>query len=489
MGREPGSFTNPWSKLNRIHNLQFQRLAFRLLIALTIGGTIISACSNTSSSLTQTPGPTLTGTTKPVITQTAAPIPSATIPVELSKLKGTDIRLIHPWSGEASTTLRRLIAEFNNENIWGIRVTDIQGGSVTETARAFTDSMVTSERINLIAISPEYLAGWNSGGFTIDLSPYISNTEWGIPIKEKSTYFSEGWKSNRMDGVQIGIPAQINLHILVYNRTWANELGFTEAPRTRDEFLTQVCEAARTNNQDSDRENDGTGGWIINSGSSTLLSWIHLFSEKGFAVDSPENAIRADETGEAFTYLRELTEKGCAWSSRVASPFTYFATRQTLAFSATLPDLLELEQMMKFGENTDEWEVLPYPDNSSESTIFGTGLSYGISKTDDIQELASWLFLRWLTLPQNQARMAEAAGTIPPTTASGALMETYGASHNWWTDAYEMAQDAVFIQTSPDWQKARPVLEDGFWQMLQPTPMPIPTLLHQMDETFRSFVE
>ncbi len=397
--------------------------------------------------------------------------------------------MIHPWSGATYSRLKSMITEFNNENIWGIRVNEIQGGSVTQTARLFTESMVTSNRINLIAISPEYLAGWNSGGYTIDLTPFISNSEWGIPDKEKSTYFPDIWQSNHYEDVQIGIPAQINLHILAYNESWAEELGYDDPPRTRDEFLNQICEAARTNNQDSNRENDGTGGWIINANSSTLLSWINSFSGKESSFDSPDKAILAAETGEAYVYLRSLTEKGCAWNSRVASPFTYFSTRQTMAFSATLPDLLELEQTLRFAENNDEWSILAYPGDTSNALVYGTGISYGISKTDAVSELASWLFLRWMTLPRNLARLAETAGTIPPTTSAVDLMSSFSQSHPWWASAKEMVQDAVFIQTSPDWRKARPVLEDGFWQMLQPTPMPVPTLLHQMSETYDSFPE
>lgn len=397
--------------------------------------------------------------------------------------------MIHPWSGATYSRLKSMITEFNNENIWGIRVNEIQGGSVTQTARLFTESMVTSDRINLIAISPEYLAGWNSGGYTIDLTPFISNSEWGIPDKEKSTYFPDIWQSNHYEDVQIGIPAQINLHILAYNESWAEELGYDYPPRTRDEFLNQLCEAARTNNQDSNRENDGTGGWIINANSSTLLSWINSFSGKESSFDSPDKAILSAETGEAYAYLRSLTEKGCAWNSRVASPFTYFSTRQTMAFSATLPDLLELEQTLRFAENNDEWSILAYPGYTSNALVYGTGISYGISKTDAVSELASWLFLRWMTLPRNQARLAETAGTIPPTTSAVDLMSSFSQSHPWWATAKEMVQDVVFIQTSPDWRKARPVLEDGFWQMLQPTPMPVPTLLHQMSETYDSFPE
>ena len=44
-----------------------------------------------------------------------------------------------------------------------------------------------------------------------------------------------------------------------------------------------------------------------------------------------------------------------------------FFNWQTLAFSATLPILLELEETMKSQENTDDWIIIPYPGNQGPS--------------------------------------------------------------------------------------------------------------------------
>jgi multiple sugar transport system substrate-binding protein len=477
-----------------MHNpVTASRRILRLVVfALFFTGLLVSGCNLQNAVQYKTPEPTSISTPKagtPAVSTSTTPIPTVTVPVELSKLKGIEIRLIHPWSGGTAIELRKLIGEFNDQNIWGIKVSEMQGGSVSETARAFMESMVTSDRLNLVAIPPEYLASWNAGGYTVDLSTYISNSEWGIPEKEQKTYLPNVWKANTSDSGQLGIPAQINLQFLVYNQTWAKELGFSNPPETQDEFLTQMCEAARKNNQDSNRDNDGTGGWIINSNSSILLSWINAFDGNQDWVNNPRKVISREETGDAYSYLRTLMEKGCAWNSRVASPFTYFATRQTLAFSATLPDLVELEQTLEFGKNTDEWVIIPYPGIKTPSPVLLTGLSYSISRSEGTHELASWLFLRWFTLPRNQARLAEASGSIPPTTTALELMKSYGDQHAWWAQVNKMVSGALVLPASAEWRKVRPVLEDGFWQILQPTPMPIPTLLNQMDNTYDSVPE
>ena len=416
---------------------------------------------------------------------TATPIPSATVPVELSTLKGTSVRIIHPFTGAAGIEFSRLVKDFNSENIWGVTVNEEQAGSVTEAARRYRENLKSSDRLDMAAISPEYLDEWNSSGDIIDLSSFVTNPEWGMPEKERSAYFPQVMAAGDNQPM-ITIPALVNLQFLVYNQTWANELGFDTTPRTRAEFEQQMCEAARVNNQDNTKDNDGTGGWIIHSNSPTLLSWINAFEGSKAWESGGEINLNQEETGEAFTYLRGLTEKGCAWNSRVASPFTYFASRQALAISATLPDVFELEQTLAFTKNTDKWIIIAYPGKGEPSKALTSGIAYGISRTRPANELASWMFIRWLSLPKNQARLAEASGMLPPTSTAVDLMPGFAENHIWWPEAAKMLPDAITMPVIKEWRLIRPVLEDGFWQMLQPTPLPVPTLLEQMDETIKS---
>ncbi|NMB59625.1 MAG: hypothetical protein GYA12_10675, partial [Chloroflexi bacterium] len=52
--------------------------------------------------------------------------------------------------------------------------------------------------------------------------------------------------------------------------------------------------------------------------------------------------------------------------------------------------------------------------------------------------------------------------------------------------AISMVADASVLPASADLRRIRPVLEDGFWQMMQPTPMAVPTLMNQMNDTIKA---
>lgn len=418
--------------------------------------------------------------------ETSTPVPTATLPVEISSLKGTKIRMIHPWTGETQIVLRDLIDRFNSENIWGIKVQEVIGGSIGETLRVFRESKQSGDTMEMVVIPTDYLAVWNEDGSTIDLDPFFSHPEWGIPEKEQAEYIEQVWNSNNIAGRLIGLPSQINMQIIVYNKTWGTELGFSGIPDTQSDFYERVCAAARQNNQDTKIDNDGTGGWVINSTAPVLISWINAFDGSAAWENSSSIVLNQPETGEAFTYLRKMALNGCAWNSRIASPFNFFAKRQTLAYSATLTDLSDLENLLKHTENPDEWLVLPYPGENAAASVMMSGLSYGIGKKTAEEELASWLFLRWLILPRHQARLAESAGSIPAAQSAIELMDDYAQAHPWWQESLVWLPEANVLPPSPQWRQIRPVLEDSFWQMLQPTPLPIPTLLEQMDETIRS---
>jgi ABC-type glycerol-3-phosphate transport system substrate-binding protein len=460
-----------------------------MLTGLSIVG-MLAGCGYVKPALDSTPeitGVTINGT-EPAnsFIETITPIPTATLPVELSSLKGTQIRIIHPWTGDTQIVFRDLIDRFNSENIWGIKVQEVIGGSIGESSRVFSESKQTGDTIEMVVIPTDYLTVWNEDGSTIALDPYISHPEWGIPENEQEDFIKQAWNSNNKDGRLIGLPAQINLQIIVYNKTWGTELGFEGIPDTRSDFYERVCAAARQNNQDTKIDNDGTGGWVINSTAPVLISWINAFDGSAAWENSSSIILNQPETGEAFTYLRKMALNGCAWNSRIASPFNFFGKRQTLAYSATLTDLSDLENLLKLTENPEEWLIIPYPGENAAASVMMSGLSYGIGKKTAEEELASWLFLRWLILPRHQARLAESAGSIPSAQSAIDLMDDYARAHPRWQESLLWLPDAQVIPPSPQWRQIRPVLEDSFWQMLQPTPLPIPTLLEQMDETIRS---
>ncbi len=58
-----------------------------------------------------------------------------------------------------------------------------------------------------------------------------------------SDFPSVVWMQDEVDGVRLGMPAQRTARFLLYNQSWARELGYDLPPATFSDFERQACAA------------------------------------------------------------------------------------------------------------------------------------------------------------------------------------------------------------------------------------------------------
>ena len=419
--------------------------------------------------------------------------PTATQPVHLQvepdELNGLEITFAVPWSGEVEQTAAGLVSEFNRTNIWGIKVSLNALGSDALLNDYVEENLKTDQSANVIVAPIDQLLLWqaNENG-VIALDDYIANPQWGIPDEEIETYYPSIWEQDAGRERQLGIPALRTSPVLIYNTTWAKELGFSSPPVTTKEFEEQVCAAALAVRLE---QNDGTGGWIVNNSPLTILNWLNAFG----GVDLDElNAetyrFNTSPSRQALTYLRTLFDEGCAWNSRNPSPYDYFSNRQALIYSGTLADIPAQAAAQFRNESADEWTAIPYPTNTLEPSYFVYGNSYAILVDGPQRQLASWLFIRWMSDPERQARLASASATLPLTSGAAELMTEDAAIHPQWKEVISQLASAQPAPHTPSWAIVRNILADAAWQTFQPNAEidKIPGYLQQLDATIHEIL-
>jgi hypothetical protein len=110
-------------------------------------------------------------------------------------------------------------------------------------------------------------------------------------------------------------------------------------------------------------------------------------------------------------------------------------------------------------------------------------------ESDDVTQLASWLFLRSTLSAENQARWVQSTGLFPLRNSTLQLLGDYSASHPQWADAVELLSDGETTPQLASWRLVRVMLEDGFRDMFDTIRHPdltdgqVPLILKQMDET------
>jgi ABC-type glycerol-3-phosphate transport system substrate-binding protein len=470
----------------------------RLWSALLVLALLSTACGQIFPLVTQTPDqPALTqsalakfptATSTPKQTPPATLQPTSAITIRSEELRGALIRFWHPWSGSLGQVIERLVQEFNLTNSWGILVTAVPFPGYDALEQSLETSFQTSATPQVTLGYLHQLLAWDKNHNLLDLQPYVNDPQWGLTATEKADFYPLFWDQDVLDGRRLGIPAFRSGQLLLYNQSWAKELGFEQPPADPDQFMQQACAASSANQSDKLPDNDATGGWIISTDYAVMLGWIYAFggevlkspepglSQSVYQFDTPQNA-------DTFTFLRAAYQNSCAWLPEGGYLENQFARRLGLFASASVLDLTYQEEAFRTAKNQDKWTVLAFPSPELRPAFDVFGPSYILLPASAQQQLAAWLFIRWLAAPQQHARLVEASGALPVRQTALDYLKTYSGNHPQWAAAVKLIPSARSEPPFQSWGQARWALGDAATQLFRSyfTIDQVPTLLSYLD--------
>ena len=372
-------------------------------------------------------------TEEPSVPNTPTPAVSK-LNVEKEALRGVQVKVWHPWFGAQASLFESQVAQFNKENEWGVIVSAEGQQNYGELYLQTTNALKDSSNPQIVIALPEHALGWDTK--VVDLNIYLHDPDYGMCALDISDFANAVWLQDEVDGKRYGMPAQRTARFIFYNQSWARELGFSAPPKTSVEFEQQACAAHAALGKDADTGNDALGGWLIDADAATALSWMLAFDggiqeEDGYRFLTPGNIA-------AFKYLKVLQQKGCAWVASQDSPVVdRFAARQALFSTGSLEDLIEQSRTLLTSGSQDEWTVLPFPGDEQQALVV-YGSSFVMFESDDVTQLAAWLFMRWMLSPENQARWVQSTGLFPLRASAMDLLADYGKTHPQWTEAVKL---------------------------------------------------
>jgi ABC-type glycerol-3-phosphate transport system substrate-binding protein len=441
------------------------------------------------------PSPTLSNdsergsaTLAPAASSTATLPQFSQIEIEAEDLRGVIVRFWHPWTGSLGKAANLLVEQFNLDNPWGILVTAVPQAGYDALSSDLLDS---SQTVDVPQIAVGYLhqaLAWDDRLGLVDLRAYVADPEWGFSSIEQADFYPLFWEQDVVEGRRLGIPGFRSATLLYYNQTWGKELGFPLPPATPEQFRQQSCAAAQANRRDDSTDNDGTGGWIVSTDYDVALSWIQAFG--GQVLRSPEPGLgqsvyhfNEPETEQAFNYLRELYDSGCAWQTQEQVPDEAFASRLGLFATGSVIDIPYQAEAFKRLSSQDQWTVLPFPSPSLNPAIDVYGPSYYLVSASPERQLAAWLFIRWLASPENNARLVETSGAIPVRVASLMHLSAYSSRYPQWAEAVELLKYAHSEPAYQSWGQVRRALGDANTQVFRSyfTIDQLPAMLEYLD--------
>lgn len=421
---------------------------------------------------------TSTPTRRNVATTEATPLP---IEINPDDLRGVRLEFWHPWAHEVNTVVESLVDRFNAENDYDILVdSSSKGNNLYLDVRSGISAGAIPDVV--LAVNSQ-VHSWNGYGNVIqDLNMYVGDPVWGLRESEVGDYLPVVWEQGVVSGNRFGIPGFNSSMVIAYNQTWARELGFDTPPKTPTEFKSQACAAAASTNIGG---SEPVGGWIANDDPATIMSWLLAFGEDGVKDSGDGYEFATPEAEAAFDFIKGMFKSGCAWIPEDKYPDDEFATRKGLFYTTSITGFPALSAAFELNEWGDVWIPLPFPSEDGRPVIHLYGLSYAMMKSSQEEQLAAWLFIKWMTQPESQALIIEASSSYMNQASSNRFLEDYVRKHPQWAAAQEFIPFGVVEPHFGSWGIARWVLSDAVAVLLQPdfASEGIPLLLDELNLT------
>lgn len=431
-------------------------------------------------------GPSATPTAAPteapvVVTEapTAEPVKPAVDPT------GQTVTFWHVWgTGLPNETMLGIVADFNSTNEWGITVEAVDQGKYSNLEDAFNAAVQTGELPDLVTGYTNAMANWYAVDAVVDLTPLVNDSFFGLSETDKAAFYQGALDGGKApDGTFFAFPISQSANVIFYNTTWAKELGFANPPTNYAEFKAQACAATEANNTDANPDNDGTGGFVLYTGASNVASFV--FANGG-------TMLNADKTGYDFTdqtvvdvadFFKDLWDSKCAYPTE-SYPNPEFATRKalfTISSTAGLP--YQIEAFQTEDAIPDEWTLMTFPGKEGGQAVDLFGQYVAIGKTNPERMMATWVFLKYLTSPEVQAKWIEGSAYYPTRNDTLPFLDAYVAANPIWSYGLSFLQYGMSEPAWPSWTSVRRSVGDTFAGILQGTPADIPTLLADLNTT------
>jgi ABC-type glycerol-3-phosphate transport system substrate-binding protein len=160
-----------------------------------------------------------------------------------------------------------------------------------------------------------------------------------------------------------------------------------------------------------------------------------------------------------------MYDDGCSWLSDSQLPESEFANRQGLFASGSVAGIPHQEAAFVNAESSDEWTVIPFPSSHGEAVIDVYGPSFQILNKDEAKQLASWLLIKWLTEPENQASLSQVTGFYPVRQSSLENIDLLPRTYPQWAEAVDMLSIAKSEPSFPSWRIVRWAVSDAATQL------------------------
>ncbi len=406
-------------------------------------------------------------------------------------LTGATVIFWHQHSSGREEELMAIVDEFNANNEYGITVEARNEGGYGDIYDKMIAGLTSGELPGLVVAYQNQAAAYEVADGLVSLDPYIESETYGLSEEDRADFFTAFLNADRLPqfgGESFGFPPNRSMELMYYNMTWLEELGYDAPPATPEEFAEIVCAAAE-NPFSQNPDPSFSVGYEVRTDASNVASMafangvdVYDYENNTFTYNSPELA-------EYMTLMASLLDQGCV--GEIAEAYgdqTDFGNGKTLFTMGSSSGLPFYASAVDEGEAGGfEWSVAPIPYSGSEPVMNIYGASVSVPKTDPTTQLAAWIFLKFYTSSDIQARWARASNYFPVRASVADGLPDYFEENPAYEVAFEMLQYGKTEPPVAGYDNVRDEAEAAFVRVLQGEDAA--TVLAELDANANSILE
>jgi len=382
--------------------------------------------------------------------------------------EGTVVQFWHVYSDEPGEGLQALVDEFNETNEYGITVEALNQGSYSDIEDKVNAGIQSGDLPDVVMAYTNALADWYSVGSVVDLNTYIGDADHGLTDAELADLYPHLKDAGSApDGAWIAYPMTQSANVLVLNYTWAEELSYG-VPTTSAELKELVC-AAADQNTEIGGDFAGTGGLVYYPSATNWLHFLYAFGGNELNADGTAYDFTSQAAIDASMFILDLKENGCVWQTE-SYPNPEQAQRKAIITMSSTAGAPYYAAAFEDEGNDDEWGWIAAagPDGTLAVDAFQQML--GVIPSTEDEELASWMFIKWLTSPEIQERWVKISGYYGTQISTEALLADYAEENPVWATGVALAAVGPSEpQTFPAWSAVRSAVGDAAAELYNAT--------------------
>ena len=312
------------------------------------------------------------------------------------------------WVGKDSktTVIRELVDEFNAANAGAIKVVIEEQTDYDIYAQKLTAQISTGKLPDVFTVGSDLLDILHRSGKAMDLAPHVnSDSHWN------NVYPENALQSNMIGGQLTNLPYELFVTPVTYNKKLLKAVGYDEFPDNYDDFF-KMCEAVTATGKVCTSQMTGKNAW-------TSMLWF----SQALASAGGSNVYEKGLDDPAFVKAFEVMEKMYKYTTSDAIGADagvsggHFLNERTAVFmngpwfiARYTTDGIEglhanigvaAAPMLKGGKGAPGGYV------GGKQSSLAAG-----KQSDPEKEKAVVKFLKWLTTPENVARLSYSSGAM-----------------------------------------------------------------------------